>query len=66
MHLLFVHPKAAGRGAGDLLLKHAIKVLGTPVTLKCVSDNHKAFSCLLYTSPTHETLYMISFAGFCL
>ncbi|MGE1211176.1 N-acetyltransferase family protein [Bacillus pumilus] len=44
IHLLFVHPKAAGRGAGDLLLKHAIKVLGTPVTLKCVSDNHKAFS----------------------
>ncbi|WP_144556776.1 GNAT family N-acetyltransferase [Bacillus pumilus] len=44
IHLLFVHPEAAGQGAGDLLLKHAIKVLGTPVTLKCVSDNHNALS----------------------
>jgi len=44
IHLLFVHPEAAGQGAGDLLLKQAIKVLGTPVTLKCVSENHKALS----------------------
>ncbi|KPN13330.1 acetyltransferase [Bacillus australimaris] len=44
IHLLFVHPDAAGQGAGDLLLKHAVKVLGTPVTLKCVSENHKALS----------------------
>ncbi|MBK4211204.1 GNAT family N-acetyltransferase [Bacillus safensis] len=44
IHLLFVHPEAAGQGAGDLLLKQAIKVLGTPVTLKCVSDNHNALS----------------------
>lgn len=42
IHHLFVHPEAAGQGAGDLLLKQAIKVLGTPVTLKCVSENHKA------------------------
>ncbi|GLF90845.1 acetyltransferase [Bacillus safensis] len=44
IHLLFVHPDVAGQGAGDLLLKHAVKVLGTPVTLKCVSENHKALS----------------------
>lgn len=44
IHLLFVHPNAAGQGAGDLLLQHAIEVLGTPVTLKCVSENHKALS----------------------
>ncbi|MCA1013366.1 MULTISPECIES: GNAT family N-acetyltransferase [Bacillus] len=44
IHLLFVHPEAVGQGAGDLLLKHAIKVLGTPVTLKCVSENHIALS----------------------
>ncbi|WP_411266010.1 GNAT family N-acetyltransferase [Bacillus sp. NMCN1] len=41
---MFVHPEAAGQGAGDLLLKHAIKVLRTLVTLKCLSDNHKALS----------------------
>lgn len=44
IHLLFVHPEATGQGAGDLLLKHAIKVLGTPVTLICVSDNHNALT----------------------
>lgn len=44
IHLLFVHPEAAGQGAGDLLLKQAIKVLGTPITLKCVSENHNALS----------------------
>ncbi|WP_326848843.1 GNAT family N-acetyltransferase [Bacillus altitudinis] len=44
IHLLFVHPDGAGQGAGDLLLKHAVEVLGTPVTLKCVSENHKALS----------------------
>ncbi|OWA33557.1 GNAT family N-acetyltransferase [Saccharibacillus sp. O16] len=44
VHNLFVHPNAAGRGAGDQLLKQSIEVLGTPVTLKCVSENHKALA----------------------
>jgi len=44
IHNLFVHPDAAGKGAGDQLLKHAVAELGTPVTLKCVSENHKALS----------------------
>ncbi|MFB5676205.1 GNAT family N-acetyltransferase [Paenibacillus terreus] len=44
IHNLFVHPAAAGRGVGDLLLKSAVAELGTPVTLKCVSENHKALS----------------------
>ncbi|MGG4345174.1 N-acetyltransferase family protein [Paenibacillus lautus] len=42
IHNLFVHPAAAGKGIGDLLLKRAVAELGTPVTLKCVSENHKA------------------------
>ncbi|MGO4527905.1 N-acetyltransferase family protein [Paenibacillus sp. 2TAF8] len=44
VHNLFVHPKAAGKGAGKQLLQQSIARLGTPVTLKCVSDNHKALS----------------------
>ena len=44
VHNLFVHPKAAGKGAGKLLLQQSIARLGTPVTLKCVSDNNKALS----------------------
>lgn len=44
IHNLFVHPDAAGKGIGDQLLKRAITELGTPVTLKCVSENHKALS----------------------
>ena len=39
IHNLFVHPGAAGKGIGDLLLKRAVAELGTPVTLKCVSEN---------------------------
>lgn len=42
IHNLFVHPTASGKGVGDLLLKRAVAELGTPVTLKCVSENHKA------------------------
>ncbi|MED5016464.1 GNAT family N-acetyltransferase [Paenibacillus chibensis] len=42
IHNLFVHPAAAGNGVGDLLLKRAVAELGTPVTLKCVSENLKA------------------------
>ena len=44
IHNLFVHPAAAGKGVGDLLLKRAVAELGTPVTLKCVSENLKALS----------------------
>ncbi|MGG0822517.1 GNAT family N-acetyltransferase [Paenibacillus turicensis] len=44
IHNLFVHPTAAGKGVGDLLLKGAIAELGTPVTLKCVSENTKALN----------------------
>ncbi|WP_426334856.1 N-acetyltransferase family protein [Paenibacillus silvae] len=42
IHNLFVDPTAAGKGAGKLLLQQSVEELGTPVTLKCVSDNHKA------------------------
>ncbi|MDI4643708.1 GNAT family N-acetyltransferase [Cohnella hashimotonis] len=42
IHNLFVHPTASGKGVGGLLLKSAVAELGTPVTLKCVSENHKA------------------------
>ncbi|WP_260405762.1 GNAT family N-acetyltransferase [Paenibacillus sp. 598K] len=42
VHNLFVHPAAAGKGVGRQLLQHAVAELGTPVTLKCVSANHKA------------------------
>lgn len=44
IHLLFVHPSAAGKGVGKQLLQQSVAVLGTPVTLKCVSDNHKALT----------------------
>ncbi|KAA8787718.1 GNAT family N-acetyltransferase [Paenibacillus amylolyticus] len=44
VHNLFVHPQAAGKGVGKQLLQQSIYRLGTPVTLKCVSDNHKALS----------------------
>lgn len=44
IHLLFVQPSAAGKGVGKQLLQQSVTVLGTPVTLKCVSDNHKALT----------------------
>ncbi|WP_018753607.1 GNAT family N-acetyltransferase [Paenibacillus sanguinis] len=44
IHNLFVHPTAVGKGVGKRLLKRAVAELGTPVTLKCVSENHKALS----------------------
>lgn len=44
IHNLFVHPTASGKGVGDLLLKGAVAELGTPVTLKCVSENTKALN----------------------
>lgn len=44
IHNLFVHPTAAGKGVGDLLLKRAVAELGTPVTLKCVSENQIALN----------------------
>ncbi|MCM3132869.1 GNAT family N-acetyltransferase [Paenibacillus polysaccharolyticus] len=44
IHNLFVHPSASGKGIGDLLLKRAISELGTPVTLKCVSENQIALN----------------------
>lgn len=44
IHNLFVRPDVAGKGVGDLLLKHAVAKLGTPATLKCVSKNDKALS----------------------
>lgn len=44
IHNLFVHPDAAGKGAGDRLLKRSVEELGAPVTLKCVSENHKALA----------------------
>ncbi|WP_025682148.1 GNAT family N-acetyltransferase [Paenibacillus maysiensis] len=42
IHNLFVHPTAVGKGVGKQLLQQSVAELGTPVTLKCVSDNHKA------------------------
>lgn len=44
IHNLFVHPSAAGKGVGKQLLQQSVAVLGTPVTLKCVSDNDKALT----------------------
>lgn len=44
IHHLFVDPAHAGKGAGDQLLKRAVDELGTPVTLKCVSENKHALS----------------------
>ncbi|TBL79022.1 GNAT family N-acetyltransferase [Paenibacillus thalictri] len=42
IHHLFVHPDFFGKGAGVRLLQAAIHKMHTPVTLKCVSKNHKA------------------------
>lgn len=44
IHNLFVRPDATGKGVGHLLLQHAVAKLGTPTTLKCVSENDKAMS----------------------
>jgi len=44
IHNLFVHPESAGKGVGARLLKEAIETMGMPVTLKCVSENHRAMS----------------------
>ncbi|WP_337031530.1 GNAT family N-acetyltransferase [Paenibacillus illinoisensis] len=44
IHNLFVHPSAAGKGVGKQLLQQSVAELGTPVTLKCVSDNYKALT----------------------
>lgn len=44
IHNLFVHPSAAGKGVGKQLLRQSVAVLGTPVTLKCVSDDDKALT----------------------
>lgn len=44
IHNLFVHPTAIGKGVGNLLLKRAVAELGTPVTLKCVSENQIALN----------------------
>ncbi|MEK3787313.1 hypothetical protein [Paenibacillus sp. FSL K6-1230] len=35
------------REASDLLLQHAVAKLGTPTTLKCVSENDKGDQVLL-------------------
>lgn len=44
IHLLFVDPTAAGHGAGQALLKAALKITGRPVRLKCVSANAHALT----------------------
>lgn len=44
IHLLFMHPDATGKGAGALLLDHAIAKMNKPVKLKCVSDNQRALN----------------------
>lgn len=42
IHNLFVHPDSNGKGVGSQLVKHAVEKMSKPVTLKCVSENHKA------------------------
>ncbi|MDR9855999.1 GNAT family N-acetyltransferase [Paenibacillus sp. VCA1] len=42
IHLLFVDPGFSGIGAGSKLLQAAVEKMNKPLTLKCVSANHKA------------------------
>ncbi|MVP02055.1 GNAT family N-acetyltransferase [Paenibacillus lutrae] len=42
IHLLFVHPDCSGKGVGTRLLRAAAETMNTPLTLKCVSENHQA------------------------
>lgn len=42
IHLLFIDPDFSGRGAGSKLLEAAAEKMNKPLTLKCVSANHKA------------------------
>ncbi|MCJ8014389.1 GNAT family N-acetyltransferase [Paenibacillus sp. KQZ6P-2] len=42
IHNLFVHPEFSGKGVGSKLLDVATLKMKKPLTLKCVSANHKA------------------------
>ena len=42
IHCLFVDPTCSGKGVGSLLMNASIDKMNTPLSLKCVSENHKA------------------------
>jgi len=42
IHHLYVDPRSSGRGAGSLLLSHALGEMGRPAALKCIADNIRA------------------------